>query len=245
MKYELACLADLVFPRRCIRCSRTLAPHEKHLCLNCLSDLPLTYTWLAERNPMADKFNSMIQDELQSSGTTAAERYAFATALFHYEPEGSFKEIPHRLKYKSDIAIGRYFGKMLASRIYSARHLSDIDVVVPVPLHWTKRLKRGYNQAEVIAEPIARKLGVPLESGLLIRSKRTHTQTLLNVEEKKRNVKGAFTIRGDKVRPYRHILLVDDVFTTGSTVLECMTALRKAYDNEVRISVATLACTGQ
>ena len=246
LRYILQCLADLLFPRRCARCSIELFPSEKHLCLNCLAELPLTYYWKRERNPMADRFNAMIEQRMpQDDYGLGREKYAYSAALFHYDTEGSFRNVLHRLKYKNDRAIGRYLGGMLAMEIKSAEHFRDIDVIVPVPLHWTKMMKRGYNQAAVIAEKMAQVIGVPADGKILVRKKKTKTQTLLDNEAKKKNVSGAFAVRDGPQKKYRHILLVDDVFTTGATTYECFRALRTVYGRDVRISVATLACTGQ
>ncbi|MGM9749274.1 MAG: ComF family protein [Candidatus Cryptobacteroides sp.] len=246
LRYILQCLADLLFPRQCTRCSRELFPSEKHLCLNCLAELPLTYYWKRERNPMADHFNAIIEQQMPpDDNNSGREAYAYSAALFHYDTEGSFRDVLHRLKYKNDREIGRYLGTMLAREIRSAEHFRDIDVIVPVPLHWTKLIKRGYNQAAVIAEKMAQVMGVPADGKLLVRKKKTKTQTLLDTEAKKKNVNGAFAMRDGPHKNYRHILLVDDVFTTGATAGECFRALRTVYDRDVRISVATLAFTGQ
>ena len=153
---------------------------------------------------------------------------------------------------------------MLGERAAAAQWLSDVDTVVPVPLHWTRRLRRGYNQAEVIASEVAKALGARLRTDILERRRRTSTQTKLGVEEKARNVMGAFAV-GKKFRrrfnkpetpddesssnkvsgernsvTVRHILLVDDVFTTGATLYNCWRPLHDFFGPSVRISVATL-----
>ena len=113
--------------------------------------------------------------------------------------------------------------------------------MVPVPLHWTRKLSRGYNQAEIIASEIASELKAPLRKDLLTRRQRTHTQTSLNVEEKKANVSGAFAVNPKaSLNGLRHLLLVDDVFTTGSTLYNCFRPLRQAAGPGLRISIATL-----
>jgi ComF family protein len=116
----------------------------------------------------------------------------------------------------------------------------SFDLVCPVPLHWTRRFTRGYNQAEVIGREVARVLGVPFEPRLLRRVRRTGTQTKLSPEERAANISGAFAVRKSIASPLQ-ILLVDDVFTTGATAAACAAALREAFGPEVRISVATLA----
>ena len=158
---------------------------------------------------------------------------------------------------------GRFFAAMLGERVAAAEWLSDVDTVVPVPLHWTRRLRRGYNQAEVIASEIAKALGARLRTDILKRRRRTSTQTKLGIKEKARNVSGAFAVSRKFRRRFhnpeilnsaslngisgernsmniRHILLVDDVFTTGSTLYNCWRPLHDFFGPQVRISIATL-----
>ncbi len=264
---KLTAVADLFLPRLCCVCGDELGMMERDICLGCLSQLPLTYNWKRPQNPMADRFNTLIAD----GDAAKPVPYSYAVALFNFSKEGGFRHITYRLKYGRDIALGRHFASMLGEKIAGEEHLRDIDTVIPVPLHWTRRLKRGYNQAEVIAKEIASKTGAALRTDILRRGRITRTQTKLGVEEKKRNVRGAFVLReralegfpgpsaqfdqssltpgfteqnerqsSPKTPSPRHILLVDDVFTTGSTLYNCYLPLREALGDEVRISVATL-----
>lgn len=237
----LKAAADLVLPRACIVCGRRLLVEERHLCLFCMTDLPMTHFWQVTRNPMADRFNAVIQEH--SPDYAPHEPYAYAAALFFYHSEAGYRQIPYRLKYHGDIPAGRYFGKILGERLAEAGHFRDVDLVIPVPLHWTRKWKRGYNQAEVIAAEVSMVLHARMECGMLRRVRRTQTQTVLSVEEKSRNVSGAFrAVRSAET--FRHILLIDDVFTTGATLTACFTALRSAFQASVRISVATLGYVG-
>ena len=136
--------------------------------------------------------------------------------------------------------------KLLGEKLKSSPLFSDVDLVVAVPLHWTRRLKRGYNQAEVIASTVARVLGCRCESHLLVRNRRTGTQTRLSVEKKSANVKGAFSLNKSWKSDFdvKHILIVDDVFTTGATISECFLAIRSRFGLKVRISIATISIVG-
>ena len=234
-------MIDILLPRTCIVCGRKLNIYEKHLCLHCASDLPLTRFGLMSHNPMADKFNEAIQNGLEDSWRQ--EAYAFASALFFYEEESGYRHIPHQIKYQGNILAGRYFGRMLGRELMSADWTSDVDMVIPVPLHWKRRWSRGYNQAEIIAEGVAAELGVPMRTDILKRVRKTQTQTVLDVSEKSANVSGAFSACAPVADP-KHILLIDDVFTTGSTLHSCYLALREVYPYPVRISVATLGFVG-
>ena len=235
-------MIDLLLPRTCIVCGKKLNIHEKYLCLHCASDLPLTRFGLMSHNPMADKFNEAIQKELNDSWRQ--EAYAFASALFFYEDESGYKHIPHQIKYQGNISAGRYFGRMLGRELQSAKWISDVDMIIPVPLHWKRRWSRGYNQAEIIAQGVAEELGVPMRTDILKRVRMTQTQTVLDVSEKSANVSGAFAV-ATPVPELKHILLIDDVFTTGSTLHSCFLALREVYPYPVRISVATLGFVGR
>lgn len=241
-------LLDMAMPRICVVCRRRLDLRERFICLSCLCDLPLTYFWERSHNPMADRFNERIQESLPLD-SDVLEPYSWAAALFFYNSESAFKRIPRHLKYESGISSGRYFSRMLGDFLAQSPFFSDVDLIIPVPLHWTRRWKRGYNQAEIIAKAVAAAYqsaghGAVVRTDMLLRSRRTGTQTRMSMAEKSLNVAGAFTLRPWKdasVPDLRHILLVDDTFTTGATLNACRTVLRDALGPEVRISVATLA----
>ena len=277
VQYSLKAVLDLLIPRKCIVCEKSLGTTEKHLCRECLEDLPHTYYWLRKFNPMADRFNALIQEGLEvlqsawpAHGTTS-QHYVYATALFFYRAESGYSQITRQLKYHGDIPAGRLFGQMLGKKIASAEHFADVDAVIPVPLHWTRKWSRGYNQAEIIAREVASILGAELRTDILQRSRRTRTQTKLSIEGKAANVQGAFVVQENifdcfknknsgrssshnklnkkadcsDLTNLKHLLLIDDVFTTGSTLHACYQALRSIFPPEVRISVATLAFVGE
>ena len=241
----LKAVADLLLPRVCIACGRKLLLDEKHLCGPCLSDLPQTRFWTWKFNPMADRFNEVIQRHLEEEWVNGGpnERYAFAAALFFYDTESGYRHIPYQIKYHGNLSAGRHFGNMLGERLSLAPWFADVDVVIPVPLHPRRKWSRGYNQAAIIARAVADALAVPVREDILRRTRHTATQTKLDIEEKASNVKGAFAASSEGT--FGHVLLVDDVFTTGSTLGECFQALRKVFPPEVRISVATLGFVGE
>lgn len=257
VQYGLKAVLDLLVPRRCIVCESALASSEKHLCRECLDDIPHTYYWLRKFNPMADKFNALIQEELERMSLDGTrpyhEEYAYATALFFYRADSDYSHISRQLKYHSNIPAGKFFGQQLGARLARAEHLADVDAVIPIPLHWTRKWSRGYNQAEVIAREVAIALGAELRTDILERRRRTRTQTKLTIEGKAANVKGAFRVKScnsnktdaSALSDLKHLLIVDDVFTTGSTLYACYSALRAVLPPSVRISVATLAFVGE
>lgn len=247
----LKAATDILLPRQCITCGQKLLLDEKHLCLECLADLPLTYFWTMSHNPMADKFNAIMQERQKGSNESLREKYAYAAALFFYHSDADYRLIPYQIKYHGNLQAGKYFGKMLGKRLASSEQFSDVDLIVPVPLHWTRKWKRGYNQAEVIASGVAESLGVPMKADILKRRKRTKTQTKVDVEAKAQNVSNAFSLNHDTLENLsssrkmpEHLLLIDDVFTTGSTLHACFVALRSVFPPSVRISIATLAFVG-
>lgn len=229
----LLALGDLVIPRTCPVCGRPLGVHERHLCLYCAADLPLTYYWERSHNPMADRLNAALPEQ-------EGMPYAYAAALFFYDEDVPYKMIPRMLKYENGIGIGQYFAAELGRYLSGSEWFRDVDTVIPVPLHWIRRWRRGYNQAAIIARAVAREVGAECREDVLRRRRRTTTQTRLGGDARARNVRGAFCVR-KKAPGIRHVLLVDDVFTTGSTTAECFRTLRAALPPEVRISVATLA----
>lgn len=250
MKKSFHALADILIPRTCTVCGCRLNLAERHLCIGCLADMPMTYFWMQTHNAMADRFNNLIRKHLDEAETPGREMYSHAAALFFYHNDAGYRHIPYQIKYHGNTVAGRYFGSMLGKRLAENRMWDDVDIVIPVPLHRTRQWKRGYNQAEIIASAIASELKVPMRTDILVRRRRTATQTKLDIEGKVRNVAGAFSTSEDAAIIFRnggnvqHILLADDVFTTGSTLFACFTALRKVFPPSVRISVATLGFVG-
>ena len=251
---QVVALGDLLMPRECPVCRQTLRVYERYICLHCEADLPLTYYWELAHNPMADRLNAALEDQ-------AGMPYAYAAALFYYDDDAPYKMIPRRLKYENGIGTGRHFASLLGRYLSESPQFADVDTVIPVPLHWTRRWKRGYNQAAVIARSLSEVLGAACREDVLRRAHRTTTQTRLSGEARARNITGAFAVRrrfldsaqsaslemtgrvaarSDSKFPH-HILLVDDVFTTGATTAECFRTLRAVLPPGVRISVATLS----
>ena len=258
-------VADLVMPRVCVVCGRKLILKEKHICTACEADLPLTHFSLIRDNPMAQSFNALIQREIdvrdechsEQREESAPEPFSYAAALIFYSSGSPYKNIPRALKYHRNFGAGRHFAAMLGRELAASPLFADVDLVVPVPLHAARRWNRGYNQAEIIAGEVTRTMaearkapGPEMDARLLRRVRRTRTQTRLGKDLRYANVRTAFAAKAPAERP-RHILLVDDVFTTGATLCASERALREALDSAfgpeggIRISAATLACVGR
>ena len=225
----IVALGDLFMPRSCLACGCRLGMRERHLCLSCAADVPYTRFWLAPHNPLADRFNALLE---RHRGTGPMD-YAYAAALIYYK--GAYRAIPRALKYQGDLAAGRHYGALLGRRLAAAPHFADVDLILPVPLHWTRRWTRGYNQAEILARALSDAFRVSsaqsdafrvassqaqsksdtiraasaqaqsdalrvapsppeVRTDLLVRVRRTRTQTRLSVEEKAQNVTSAFQV---------------------------------------------------
>lgn len=247
LKYRIKALADFMFPRGCVVCGRFLDYSEKHLCLFCEADFPLTYSWITPHNRFADSFNEKIQKWVLEHDVTYKEYYAYVSCLFFYQTGNQFSRITQEVKYYGNLELGQILGQRMGEEMATQEHFRDVDLIVPVPLHWTRYFTRGYNQAEHIAKGLARGMGLPLETGLLVRERRTKTQTRVGVEGKMMNVRGAFAVREEVAQKWadvKHVVVVDDVFTTGATTFECWRVLREHFGPSLRISVATLAGVG-
>ena len=237
----LRALADLFFPRCCAVCGDPLRLHEKHLCTCCLAELPYTCFWKYGDNPVEAVF----------VGRTYIE---FGCSLFYYTD--SYRMMVHQLKYNSNVEIGLWLGQKLGEKLTERLgeksgeklsghnvHYVPIDYIVPVPLHWRKQWKRGYNQSEVIARGIVAGLGHRPEilTDLLKRKRFTNTQTHKDKLDRWSNVCNAFEINRRPVPDLagKHVLLIDDVLTTGATLDACANLLKQHCG--CKVSIATLA----
>lgn len=239
-KTYLLALSDLIMPRVCVVCRRPLYLRERCVCLKCRAGLPYTYNEKMPHNPMADRYNEQINRKEPES----QEPYQWAVALLRYENASLFNRIPQSLKYEKNLYAGRYFSRQLAGKIKTSPQFKDVDLIIPVPLHPRRQWKRGYNQAAVIAGVLSEELGVPMDTKLLRRTRNTTSQTKKTHEERQSNVADAFALNTRRLHVLegkKHILLVDDVFTTGATLTECHKKIRTATI-AARISVATLSC---
>lgn len=241
LETSLSALKDLFLPRLCIVCGRQLILQEEHLCTECLADLPRTRFHHIRCNPMADSLNERIRQE-----SDGFEPYSYAHALFFYNEDNGYGRISQALKYRRNFRAGRHFARMLGQELADSELFRSVDAVLAVPLHRRRRLRRGYNQAEIIAEELSKALGARFISDRqnpLRRTRRTGTQTRLGSRQRASNVQGAFRLKKGATLPGNasHILLIDDVFTTGATLNACRKELRRLAGPGTRISVATLA----
>lgn len=232
---------DILLPRRCAVCRRPLQAAERFLCTECDENLPLTYFWSMEENEMSRKLNAKVQELRDSDGEVKYESYIRAAALFFYK--GDYRDLTRSVKYRADLPLGQYLGQLLGRKLKASPAFDGIDAIVPVPLHRWRRYRRGYNQAAVIAASLAVEIGARVDENLLERRRNTASQARISVEKKASNMSGAFAATAVRQMPH-HILLLDDVFTTGSTMAECCREIRRILP-DVTISAATLAYVGE
>ena len=219
-------LAHLVYPRLCEGCSKPLLAEEEVLCLTCnVYHLPRTaYHHIAD-NETAMRF----------AGRVRLER---ATSFAYFTPDGLLQHLLHRLKYDGKQYIGTYLGKQLGYDLVQIDWQKGIDAIIPVPLHPEKEAARGYNQSKLLAEGMGDVLGLPVITTALQRIKNTESQTQKTREERIENMQDAFVVADAAAIAGKHLLLIDDVLTTGATLEACALALKTVP--EVCISIATV-----
>lgn len=220
-------LLELVFPGICITCGNRLISQEKYLCMKCRYDLPVNNFHL---NPDNNKVARLFWGRV---------RIESAASFFHYRQGSIYQKLIHYVKYKGLKELGFETGKWFGDVLRESFSFATIDFIVPVPLHPRKKKKRGYNQSEWIAYGLGESMNKKVVPDNLFRKLHTTTQTRKNRFERWQNVEGIFGIRDMDIFTGRHILLVDDVVTTGSTLEACAIQVLRAKDSSV--SVATLA----
>jgi ComF family protein len=223
----LSSLLNLVFPKLCVCCGGVLMEGEENICLTCLYTLPRVVDKDYTNNKVMDLFLGRIMLEK-------------ATAWLHFEKESKVQNILHHIKYKDKDNFARQMGEIMASEIPD--FFAEIDAIVPVPLHPKKEKMRGYNQSVEIAKGVQRVVGVPIFSQLLERTRFSETQTHKNKEERWKNAEGLFSLAPNDGFEGKHLLLIDDVLTTGSTAIACLKCLEQIPN--VKLSFLSLAFGG-
>lgn len=220
-------LGHLIFPEKCLSCTSELSRNEKHICSVCTSSLSLTSFHCFEEATEMDK--------LFWGRAPIHSTYAH----LYFEKSKASQSILFSLKYRNNKAIGNYFGKEIGLRLSRMDSFQTVDAVVPVPLHPKKEFIRGYNQSRAIAEGICTSMHLLMNEKIVVRKKHSASQTKKSRFDRWDNVQSTFSIT-NKVKKYKHVLLIDDVVTTGST-LESIAQEIKQVAPEVKISIATLA----
>ena len=215
----------LLYPRVCAACGNSLFKHEEIICTYCLYHLPKTNYHLMEDSPLDKVFWGRAQ-------------LAHTSALYTFQKKSKVQHLIHQLKYKGRKDVGIYMGKLLGTDLAKTETFKDVTKVIPVPLHPDKQRKRGYNQSEQIAIGMAKAMNIEMDSTSFIRTVDTETQTRKSRFARWENVKEIFKVTEPEKLANRHILLVDDVITTGATL---ESAAHMILETEgVKLSVACI-----
>jgi len=229
MKLQQSYLADfvsLLFPELCAACRESLVANEQLICTACRYGLPFTNFHLQPDNIVAQQFWGKIQ--LQG-----------AYSLYYFSKGGKVQNLMHQFKYRGMKQIGNLLGNIAGGQLAQNEVFNMVDLIVPVPLHRKRLQQRGYNQSAHFAEGLAEKLNAAVEINNLVRTTVTETQTHKSRFARFENMQDVFTIENPERLKNEHVLLVDDVITTGSTLEACGTQLLKIEG--LKLSIATVA----
>ena len=219
---------SLIYPHLCCACSRPLYKYERLICTYCTYHLPKTNFHFEKDNPVIRQF----------WGKTNAFS---ATAYYYFSKGGNVQQLLHSLKYNGKKEVGLEIGNMFGRELKESPLFNTVNCVIPVPLHPSKKKKRGYNQSDFIADGIAESMNIPSEKEILIRAQATSSQTRKTAFERWLNVESIFKIKNENKISGKHILLVDDVITTGSTFESCTAMLLSVPGTKVSIAAVAVA----
>ncbi len=221
-------LRSLLFPALCRGCGALLEAEMRWVCARCHSAMPSTDYHLMPSNPMIDRIH------------TDCPWVESAAAQFFFINNGSWRNLIHAIKYKKAWYLGYKLGRWYGSDLAESSAYQDIDLILPIPLHFVRHIKRGYNQSELICEGIGKELKVKVDRSNLVRIRNNKSQVSQVKRNRWENVEGIFAVRHPERLAGKHIMLVDDVFTTGSTIISSLQTLKMAVPS-IRVSVVTLA----
>ncbi len=209
-------------------CGDELLRDEHTICLYCSMSLPLTHFHRFRNNPVYKIL----------AGRMAVD---WATSFMYFNKQSVIQRLLHQLKYKGKKEVGLYLGSRMGEVFQKENVLTDIDVLVPLPLHFKREKIRGYNQSAMLCEGLSSVLHWPIAHNVVERKSNTLTQTNKNRADRWENIKGQFEVKDKNVLKNKHILLVDDVLTTGATLESCGSSLLEVEN--LTLSIATLAYT--
>lgn len=219
-------LFHLFYPHVCTGCGSDIIENDNLLCLHCISHLPHTNFASHSNNPIEKIFIGRID-------------LADASSEFYFSKGGLMQTLIHELKYKDNKEMGFYLGNLMGQSLLDSDRFNEIDALIPLPLFADKEFKRGYNQATILCNGIAEVMNIPVVASVVVRRKSTETQTKKHRTERWENVAESFAVVNPAQLQGKHVLLVDDVVTTGATLEACGAAILKIP--EVTLSIATLA----
>lgn len=217
----------LFYPRSCFACGKSLLQHEEYLCSECWYKLPRTGFHLREDNPVSNQFYGKIN-------------FRAAASYYYFSKGGKVQHLIHQFKYGGFKDIGVFIGKQYGKELQKSVYFQKIDCIIPIPLHPRKEAIRGYNQSERFAAGLSQTMGVVVDTTSLKRIYASETQTHKTRFSRWENVKEIFSLNPSNTLANKHVLLVDDVITTGST-LEAAGHMLLSVPG-VNVSVCSIAC---
>ena len=220
-------LGHLVYPSTCLACENELSTTENHLCSICDNDLVRTSFHL---------FNEPTEIDKRFWGRIELKR---TYSHFYFKKGAAIQNVLFNLKYKNDSAIGEFFGREIGKSIETIAEFKSADAIIPVPLHYKKEFIRGYNQSEALAKGISDVIKVPVKSKYTKRTEHSETQTRKSKFQRWDNVSSIFSIH-KSIKDLNHIIVVDDVVTTGSTMEALIRSIKKVAPS-IEVSIVTLA----
>ena len=225
LKELCASLLHLAFPHVCSGCGSDLLPPDHMLCLHCRDELPQTFFHMHANNPVEKIFWGRLP-------------VTHATAQYYFTQGSLIQHLLHHIKYRRDQDLGWYLGRMMGYQLAASNRFACTDALVPLPLFPSRERKRGFNQATIICNGIAAVLQKPVLHDVVARVAATESQTKKSRIERWQNMEGRFLVKDACALEGRHVVLVDDVITTGATLEACGNALLQAAN--LRLSMATL-----
>ncbi len=219
---------DLIFPDCCISCNNALLKGEKSICVVCMAALPRTHFHSHEDNFLVQKFWGRVP-------------LKYGLAYLHFSKGGKVQNIIHHIKYKGANKAATILGNWYGHDLYKANYGDKFDLIVPVPLHKSKLIKRGYNQSACFAQGLSEGLSIDYSEGVLARIKEQDSQTKKGKHDRWSNVKEIYQLKETADIQNKRILLADDVATTGATIEVCAQLLLNAGAKEISVAVLALA----
>jgi ComF family protein len=219
-------LLNVIFPMFCNGCSKLLLKNENIICTKCTHNLPFTNHHIIKVNEIHNVFYGLIPFE-------------FAASILYFTKKGLVQNLMHNLKYRNRQEVGTYLGNLYSKELVNLDVIKDIDVIIPVPLHKKRFNERGYNQVTTFCKAIEKNLSIPVLDNILVKTKNLKSVTHKSKENRLEHNKNVFSIENKYNIEDKHILIIDDVFTTGATIEACAREILKIKNT--KISILTMA----
>lgn len=214
---------NLIYPDLCVACDEEHPIENSCFCIGCLNELPFT--------KLHDERDNVVEKHFW--GRLLVEK---GTALFYFHKGELVQEMIHRLKYKNEAFVGDALGLFFGEQLINTSFLDNVDLILPIPIHKSKRKTRDYNQSALIAKGIAKHSGIEWSDSIIAKTSKSSSQTEKNREERLENLKNTFQVAKPEQIRDKHVLIIDDILTTGAT-LEAVGSVLATYNTKLSIAV--------